>query len=89
MILALMLLQAAAPPPDIEFHATVRARSLTIEKRGNASLTVTTDPPGKPLIDIRAPKANGRKHIRNPVITVDFEARIADPRRQPETPAPQ
>jgi hypothetical protein len=85
MFLALALLQAAAVQPDIEFHASVRARSLTIEQKGEASLTVTTDPPGTSVVDVRAPRANGRKTIRNPAITVRIEARIANPHRQQET----
>jgi hypothetical protein len=75
----LALAQSAAPPADIEFNAAVRARSLTIEKRGQASLTVKTDPEGENVIDVQAPRANGRKRIANPVVTVRVEARIADP----------
>jgi len=76
-VLLLALLQAAAAPPDIAFQATVRARSLTIEKQGEARLTVTGD--GRNLVDVQAPRANGRRRIANPLITVNVEARIADP----------
>jgi len=76
MLLALLLLQAA---PDIELRASVRARSLTIEKRGEARLTVRTDPEGENLVDVQAPKANGRRTIRNVNVTVRAEGRIADP----------
>ena len=79
MLTLLAALQAATPLPDIEFHAEVRARSLTIEKRGEARLTVTTDPPGNNVVDVRAPRADGRRTIRNPVINIDVEARIAPP----------
>jgi hypothetical protein len=79
VIAALILLQAIEPLPDLEFHAAVRARSLTIEKNGDARLTVTTDPTGRNVADIQAPKAQGRRTIANPVITIHVEARIADP----------
>lgn len=86
MIGALFLLQAiAAPPPaDIAFHATVRARSLTIEKQGEARLTVRAN--GQNLVKVEAPRANGRKTIRNPVVRVDVEARIAAPETGPPKP---
>ena len=74
-LLLLMALQAASPP-DIEFRATVRARSLVIEKAGNAQVRVTG---GEELVAIEGPKANGRKRINNPVFNVDIEARIAAP----------
>ena len=96
MMLLLILAQAAAPAPDIQLNATIRAKSVTIEKKGDASLTVTTDPDGGNLVDVRAPKANGRKKLRNVEVKVDAQARIGDPaapsqnnQAQPETPSPQ
>lgn len=83
------MLQAAASPADIELRATVRARSLVIEKKGDANLTITAN--GQNVIDIRAPKANGRKRISNPVVDVNVEARIADPNlpHEPQDTQPQ
>jgi hypothetical protein len=80
-MLLLIALQAAAvaTAPDIQIGARVRARSVTITKRGDAELTVTTNPEGANLVDVRAPDANGRKTIRNVDVTVDAQARIADP----------
>ena len=81
------LLQAAAPPADLEFRATVRARYLTIEKQGEARLTLTAD--GRNVVDVQAPRANGRKTIQNPMVTVNVEARVRDPAVPPasaETP---
>ena len=82
MLLALLLVQAAAPQagnaPDIQLQARVHARSLTIQKRGDASLTLHTEPDGGNILDVQAPKA-GRKTIRNVDINLDAEARIADP----------
>ncbi len=78
MIVAMVaFLQAVSTPPDIELRATVRARSLTIEKQGDARVSVTGN--GRNLVDVEAPRANGRKTIRNPEIKVNIEARIADP----------
>lgn len=98
MITLLMLIQAAAAaPPDIELRADVRARSVTIEKKGDARLTVTTSPDGGGnIVDVRAPDAEGRKTLRNVEVRVRAEARIADPLQppannpsQPETTPPQ
>ena len=89
MMLLLILAQAATAAPDIELNATIRARSVTIEKQGNASLTVTTSPDGGNLVDVRAPKANGRKKLRNVEVTVDAKARIADPAQAPQNNQPE
>lgn len=75
----LFLFLQAAQAPDIELNANVRARSITIEKKGDASLTVTTEPDGGNVVDVQAPKANGAKTIRNAEVTIRAEARIADP----------
>lgn len=86
MGLFLLVAAQAVAPADIELRATVRARSLTIQKYGTAELKVTAD--GQNVVSIEAPKANGRKRINKPVINVDIEARIADPgsARPPERP---
>ena len=84
MMLLLILAQVATAAPDIELNATIRARSVTIEKQGNASLTVTTSPDGGNLVDVRAPKANGRKKLRNVEVKVDAQARIGDPAQAPQ-----
>jgi len=80
MFVALLLLQAAAP--DIELHATLRARSVSIQKRGEATLIVRTQPDGGDnLVAVAAPKANGRKTMRNVAVTVRAKAHIADPKQ--------
>ena len=79
MLLALLMMQAAAAQPDIQIGANVRARSLTIQKKGDARLTLRTDPDGGNIVDVEAPKANGRKTIRNVNVDVRAEAQIADP----------
>lgn len=77
--MALLFVQAVTPLPDIEISAVVRARSLTIQKRGDARLTISAEPEGANVVDVQAPKANGRKVIRNVAVDVKAEARIADP----------
>ncbi len=77
MILTLLLLQASAP--DIELNARVRARQVTIERKGEARLEVRTDPDGGNLVDVRAPKAEGRRTLRNVEVNVRAEARIGEP----------
>jgi hypothetical protein len=84
LVLSLLLLQASATLPDIELNANVRARSVTIEKQGNASLAVTTEPSGGNVVDVQAPKANGRKSLRNIEVKLRAEARIADPAQPPK-----
>jgi hypothetical protein len=91
-MLIAFLLQAAAPAPDIVLDATVSARSVTIRKRGEASLAVRASPEGAgTLVKVEAPRANGRKTIRNVRVNVHAEANIADPQQNPpavETPQP-
>jgi hypothetical protein len=94
IITAILLLQAGAP--DIQLHARVRARSVTIQQKGEARLAVTTSPDGGNLVDVQAPRANGRRELRNVDARVRAEARIADPGQarnnnldQPETAPPQ
>jgi hypothetical protein len=81
MIFLMIAAQAAATLPDIEFKADVRARSLTVEKQGEARLSLTTEPEGENIIDVQAPKANGRKTLRNVRVNVRAEARIGDPQQ--------
>jgi hypothetical protein len=67
-----LLLQAAAPPPDIELNFTARARSVTIEQKGEARLEVRGQGPGN-RVDVRVePKAQGRRELRD--VTVDLHA---------------
>ena len=84
MIAMVLLIQAAAAPqtaPYIELGVHARARSVTIEKKGEASLTVRTEPEGRNVVAVRAPDANGRATLRNVEVDVHAEARIADPRQ--------
>lgn len=86
MLILLLALQTASPP-DIELRATVRARSLTIEKSGTAEVRVNAN--GSNIMAIEGPKANGRARIANPVFNVNIEARIADPQAAPSSPPPR
>lgn len=88
----MLLLAQAATFPDIELDARVRARSLTIERQGDASLTLRADPDGGTVVNVDAPKADGRKTIRNLDVTVHAKASIAGPqqnRAATETPPPE
>jgi hypothetical protein len=75
-MLLLLALQSATPP-DIELRATVRARSLTIQKSGTAEVRATAN--DENVVVIEGPKPNGRKRINNPAFNVDIQVRIADP----------
>ena len=81
-----LLLMAQAASPDIQFGARIEARSVTIEKKGEAKLEVRADPDGGSLVKVEAPKANGSKTLRNVRIEIDAEARIADPAAAAATP---
>lgn len=86
-ILALLMLglaaqqpdTAAATQPDLEIGARIRARRVTIERQGEARLTVSSSPDGGNLVDVRAPDADGQRTLRNVVVDVKAEARIGDP----------
>ena len=81
-----LLLMAQAAPPDIQFGARIEARSVTIEKKGEARLEIRAVPDGGSLVKVEAPKANGRKTLKNVRIEIDAEARIADPASAAATP---
>ena len=87
MTIVLLLALQAASPPDIELRATVRARTLTIEKAGKAEVTVTAG--DQNVVSIEGPQTNGRARIANPVFNVNIEARIADPQGPPQSNIPQ
>ena len=87
MIVLLLALQAA-PPPDIELHATLQARSVTIEKRGEARLEVHASPDAGSLVKVEAPKAEGRTTLRDVRVAVDAEARIGKEVATPATEPP-
>lgn len=84
MLILLFALQAA-PLHDIELRATVEARSVRIEKRGEAKLEVTASPDAGSLVKVEAPRANGAKTLRNVRVQVDAEARIGDKNTVPAT----
>lgn len=88
MVVIFFLVQAATAPaqhlPDIELNADVRARSVTIEKKGDARLAVTTSPDGGNVVDVRAPEADGRRSLRNVKVSVRAKARIGEPAQAPQ-----
>ena len=91
-MLLLILVQAAEPAsaPDIELDVRATARSVRIERSGEASLRVQGGEGS--LVDVEAPDANGRRRLRNVQVRVKAEARIADPAEAPrpqEPPPPQ
>ncbi|MFN3388117.1 MAG: hypothetical protein ACK40O_04245 [Allosphingosinicella sp.] len=93
MLLYLLLQSAAAPPPDIQLDIDLKARSVEIERRGEAALTVRAEPDGGSAVEAAtAPAPEGRRKLRNVRVKVRGEARIAPPAQigeAGETPAPQ
>lgn len=73
MLTLFLLLQAAATQaPDIELNLKLRARSVTIERKGEAKLDVRGEGPGN-RVDVKVePKAEGRTELRD--VTVDLHA---------------
>jgi hypothetical protein len=75
MILLATLLQAAAAAPDIELNINARARSVTIERKGEAKLEVSGGEGGK--VDVRVePEAAGRTTLRNVTVEVRAQASV-------------
>jgi hypothetical protein len=79
MIVALMVMQAATPSaPDIELNIHARARSVTIEQKGEARLEVRGEGPGN-RVDVKVePKAQGRTELRDVTVDVHAEASVQD-----------
>ena len=84
MLLILAALQAATTLPDIQLHAEVRAKSVAVQQRGVARLSVRAEPDGGSAVRIEAPPPRAR--LDNVTITVDAAARIA---ADPTSTAPQ
>ena len=96
MIFALFLMQAAtaaAPPPDIELNVRLTARSVRIERKGEAKLEVRAGPDAGSRVETKvSPPANGSVALGNVTVDVHAEARLGDPRQNPkegETGTPQ
>lgn len=92
MILLAWLMQAQELP-DLEFNASVRARDVRIEQRGQAQLTVTAQPDaGSAVVVEKSTGAAGRARLRNVRVDLRAQARIGTPEQNTpaqETPTPQ
>lgn len=87
MLMALLLAQAAqAPPPDIELDIRASARSVRIERSGEASLEVRAGPDS--VVEVEAPDSAGRRRLLNVEVRVKVEARIADPQAPSQSQEP-
>jgi hypothetical protein len=94
MLLSVLLLQAAAnPAPDIELNVHIRAKSVEIERKGEARLEVRAEPDGGSRVqsDVR-PASKGATSLKNVEIDIHAEASVTDSpqiRIDAETSAPQ
>ncbi len=92
MIHFILLQAAAAQAPDIELNLSARARSVTIEQKGEARLEVRGDGAGN-RVEVRIePKAQGRTELRNVTVEVHAEASVnegVEIDARSETRAPQ
>jgi hypothetical protein len=93
MLTLLALLQAASAQPDIELNIRARARSVEIERKGEAKLEVRAEPDAGSRVEARVePKAEGRTSLRNVEVNIRAAASIADPQQirvEAETSTPQ
>lgn len=91
-MLLILLQAAAAQAPDIELNVNLRARSVTIEQKGEARLEVRGEGPGN-RVDVKVePKAEGRTELRNVTVDIHAEASIQQGVKieaQAETGTPQ
>lgn len=94
MLTTLILAQAAAaalPPPDIELNASVRARDVRIERKGETRLEMHASPDAGSKVEVDKPEGRSSR-LRNVRVDVRGEARIGDPaqnRAAQETQPPQ
>jgi hypothetical protein len=90
-ILLPFLLQTAQP--DIELSISARAKSVEIERKGEAKLEVRAEPDAGSRVEARVePKAEGRTKLRNVRVEVRAQASVADPRQnriETETSSPR
>ena len=78
---------AAAPLPDIELNARVRAREVRIVQQGRASAEVFVEPEAAQRIEVERNLPRGSARYRNLDIKVAVEGRIADPQTGPAAAA--
>jgi hypothetical protein len=87
-----LLLQAAEPLPDIELDLRARARSVEIERKGEARIELRGAEPGTRLDARVEPPAEGRTRLRNVTVRVHARASVgqgAKVEAEAETPAPK
>lgn len=78
MILLVLFQAAAVQAPDIELNLKARARSVTIERKGEARLEVRGEGPGN-RVEVRVePKAEGRRELRDVSVDLHAEASVQD-----------
>ena len=85
-LLQLAALQAAAPPPDIELTARVRAREVTVRQQGEASLGLRVSPGEAPPVEVERSAPAGAQTYRDLTISVRGAVRLADPSSTPPQP---
>ena len=84
MLLLIMVQTAAAPAPDIQLDINATVREVRIEQKGTTSLEVRAAPDAGSRVEVDRPDANGRRRLQNVNVRVQAEARIADPRQNPQ-----
>lgn len=80
----ILLAQLATPDPaptlpDIEIRARVQAARVDVKQRGEAKLELRVDPGEAEPVRVERSAPAGQARYRNLTVTVEAEARIADP----------
>jgi hypothetical protein len=92
-LLALLQAAAPAPAPDIELNVHLKAKSVTIDQKGEARLTAHADPDAGSRVETHVePRPDGRRELRNVTVDVHAQASLAQPaenRSDSETAPPR
>ncbi|HYD39001.1 MAG TPA: hypothetical protein VEA60_15385 [Allosphingosinicella sp.] len=78
MLLLIILQAAAVQSPDVELTVHARAKSVKIERKGEARLEVRGEGPGNRVEVKVEPKAEGRTELRNVTVDIHAEASIRE-----------
>jgi hypothetical protein len=76
MLILLFLQAATGQAPDIELNLHATARSVKIERKGEARLEVRGEGPGNRVEAQVEPKAEGRSELRNVTVDIHAEASV-------------
>ena len=77
LALVALLLQSGPAAPDIQLDVKLRAKSVTIERKGVAKLEVRGAEGSVVRVEVE-PKAEGRRTLRNVTVDIHAEASVGE-----------